>query len=120
MQALEHNIELFRGNTFSKKISLTDKKTSTPIDISGWTFYFTIKKVRDMKNLTDDKAILKKTINVENGADGIVIFPLIPSETSLISPTNYKYDITYKKTNGVVTTLIYGNFTVLPSVTRST
>jgi len=51
-------VELFRGDTFYRKLTFRKKIEQSPIDITGYIFFFTVKSVKDLSSAGDDKAII--------------------------------------------------------------
>lgn len=120
---MEYNIEIHQGDSFSRPIKFTDS-AGAAINITGYTFYMTVK---EKESDEDSAAIISKTIAPEDisspengevtisvsGADTITI----SGTTTKIKPGTYLYDIKYKKADDSVFTALFGNFTILKSIT---
>lgn len=114
------NLILFRGdtilragnkNTLVRTFSLTDS-AGDAIDITGYTFYFTIK---ENKSDTYANALLAKTYtNTVDPETGIITITLTASDTN-ITPGDYFYDIEYKVATEVFT-LQDGQVTILQDI----
>jgi len=114
--ATKLNFNVFRGDTFKKTLKFTDEN-GNPIDITGWTVYFTVKKPAYVPDDSDDSEALKQIIiNVASGTSGVCT---ISWENVDISPFEYAYDIQIKKATGEVLTMLYGKFIVEADVTRT-
>lgn len=110
---------LYRGDTREYALTFTDSN-GDPINIDGWTIYFTLKKnERD----TDDEAALKKDTTEHEPEVGKTKFTLTPSNTNDLKPAKYFYDIQVKKKDGdkdVIVTVVKGNLEILTDITRRT
>ena len=108
------DLTVFQGNTFKKTITFTDKNNEL-LNISGWTFYFTVKTPMVAKESVDDSNAIKKIIiPVTDGLSGRVT---IEWDEIDADPGDYLYDLTVKNPDGVYT-LLYGQFTIKLSVTK--
>jgi hypothetical protein len=99
--------DFYRGNTV--KIPLTFKFNGVPLDITGSTVYFTMKK-----NLLDtyDEATIKKTfINHSNPELGETEILLLPDDTRIPSG-EYAWDITIEFDQYNVVTIKSGKVNV--------
>ena len=107
------NFEFFRGDDIC--LPLTFKDGDTPIDIAGWTVYFTLKsKVDD----SDDDAALKKDITTHtNPTQGETKITLTNTETDLLEGV-YDYDIQYKDLTPEIHTIMRGVMNFIKDVTR--
>jgi len=101
------------GDDFPYIITLTDENNN-PVDLTGYTFYMTIKK---KKSDSDNDAILKKVItSIPAPEMGIVTISIDRNDT-LKSYGTFPYDIKYKDSNGKVRTVLYGNFIIKQAIT---
>ena len=90
---------MIRGDSETVTLMFTDSdKNLIPI-ANGDTLYFTVKK-----NIRDTEKILQKVLTDFPG--GKAIIEIHSSDTSLLSPGKYVYDIQLTKSSGSVTTLI--------------
>lgn len=101
----------------SKTYTLTVKRNNVVIDITGWTFYFNVK--RNLSQLDTEAAISKVVTNHTDPTHGVTKIVLSPTDTD-ISPGTYFYDITYKDTSNNVEKIDVDKFTILPSATKTT
>jgi len=110
----ENNYTVYRGDTFSTQLVFTDTD-DVPIDITGWTIFFTIKKNRTD---TDAQAIISKTItSIPNPTLGIYTLVVTAAELNSLLGVYY-YDFQIKLLDGKIYTLTSGTFTLEIDVTR--
>ena len=98
----DYTITTNRGDTLT--ITITCKTAAgVAVDITGWTFFFTL------KNLIDDldaSAVYKSTWTTHTTpASGITAVTMTAAETDALAG-DYLYDIQYKDTSGNVKTII--------------
>ena len=109
------DIKLVRGD--DKLLELQFSRDDVPIDITGWTVFFTMKLATD-KDLTDASAILKKNITSHTDpTNGITQLSIDHEETAPLD-ANYIYDIQTKDTLGKITTVLIGQVIVEMDITR--
>jgi len=109
------NFSIVRRDSWERKVYFETDDCS-PIDITGWTIFFTVKeKMTD----TDTNAKIKKTItthtNPLNGESEII---LSPTETNLSG--SYVYDVQVKTSADSVLTLMNGTISFIEDVTQRT
>ena len=110
------NYTVFRGDDWEKLLKFVDKNDQ-PINITGWTIFFTLKK---RKTDEDASAVIKKTItSFNNPADGEVLLSISASELNELLG-EYYYDIQIKKADGRILTIISGIITFETDITRRT
>ena len=103
-----------KGNTRSYKLTLA--RNGLPVDITGWSIFFTMKVAYDDG---DDKAIVKKKVTVHSDpTNGISILTLIPTDTETAAIRKYYYDFKALTNNNEEFTLQKGTINVDYSVTR--
>jgi hypothetical protein len=107
---------MYRGD--DKYIQLTFTLNGAVLDITGATIFLTIKEEitdPDVDAIFADEWVAP--VDPESTAGRIEIH--IPSADSTnFEVRTYVYDIQYKSTTGDISTVAYGNFTVLADVTR--
>ena len=113
------NISQYRGDTWNFTIVVTDS-ASVAVDISAYTFYFTMKT----GDITDGAALIGP-ISVTTGShsdpvNGTTIITASAAVTDVIVPGRYFYDIQMKDGSGEITTIISGLVTVKIDYTRAT
>jgi len=109
-------ITINRGDTYSRTINLKDS-SGTLIDATGYSIYFTIRKVVAATSAsTDTDAIITKTISGE--ASGVHELTLTSSDTN-VDAAKYLYDIQIKKSDNTIISSTSAYFVVNGDVTRS-
>jgi len=107
----ERNIEIYQGDTYAHQLSLKNNANAV-INITSRTYTGQIRKKRSSATIT-----ATFTTEITDGANGVVVFSLLPAVTANISPGSYVYD--FQELNGaVVTTILTGNAVVTGEVTR--
>lgn len=114
MVATYQDLEFNEGDDFPYKITLTNS-SGIAIDLTGYTFYMTIKyELTD----SDANAMIKKTITtIPNPELGIVTITLDRSDTQNMAGGVYVYDIKYLTSGTLTKTIIRGNFNLIKGVT---
>ena len=112
--ATYQDLEFNEGDDFTYKITLTDSD-GIAIDITGYTFYMTVKKT--VSN-SDDDALFKITVStIPSPTLGIVNIPIDRTDTLNKTAGIYPYDIKYKDGSSEIKTIIYGDFKLIQGVT---
>lgn len=107
----EQNIAIVRGDTVTVVVTITSNGT-TPINISGRTYTSMVRMDYDS---TSPSATF--TCVVTNGPAGEVTLTMASSTTAALIPYNYVWDL-QENASGVISTLLAGQFVILPDVTR--
>ena len=110
------NLEVRRGDTAGYDINFVDKDNA-PVDITGWTVYFTVKeKIED----EDSAAKIKKEISSHtNPTEGETTITLTSLDTAL-EPKPYLFDIRVKTNLNEVKTIIpEGHLTITKAVRQT-
>ena len=107
--------KFYRGDTVYFNIAITDDAGS-PVDLTGATVYFTMKK-----NIDDpDPGDLQKAITTHTDpTQGKTQIKLDSSDTDNIDPGKYFYDFQVTLANGDKITIESGILEVLADVTRA-
>lgn len=109
---------LVRGDDWNIKLTLTSE--NSPVDITGYSYIFTLKENIDD---IDAEAALQITINASAPDDALGIIYITATNTqtnNLVANKNYHYDIQQTDTGGNVQTLLIGKVKVVKDVTRTT
>ena len=111
----DNDITFYRGDDISFNMAFTADDDITPLDITGWTIFFTIK---NNKSDTDAKAVLKKEFsNFAAPLTGIA--PIIVSHVETDGfKGNYYYDFQVKRLDGTILTISNGSITFKEDITR--
>lgn len=94
-----------RGTTFT--IGFQYKKAGVNHTLVGATVRFTIKQVESDQNATDSDALLVKNVTTGDSG-GYASIVIDPSDTALILPGNYYYDIKVEEASGDIYKVIEG------------
>jgi hypothetical protein len=112
------DLSVFRGDTMDSTLTFTDG--TNPINITGYTVFFTVRDSSTLSSTTDTDAIIQKTITSHTSpSTGVTNLSLTATDTAVESK-KYVYDIQFKDGSGKVRTAGLGNFTVYEDVTKRT
>lgn len=110
----KQKLELIRGDTTDYTLSFTDEN-GNPIDISGWKICFTVKA---NTSHPDEKAIIKKDLEIVSGENGKATIRIEPEDTEEVKPGIYTYDFQVVLPTKEVYTVLIGEFEIIGDVTR--
>lgn len=111
------DIEVNYGELVTIQHTFLNDDTGAAIDITGYTIYFTVKKVLDLE-ATDTNATIAKTASITDATNGLAETSLSTSDTA-IAPGTYYYDMKYKNSGSTIVTLTgVGKFIVKQAVTN--
>lgn len=107
----EAHITLFRGDY--GKIILALYENKTPVNLEGFSGYFTLKyKETDINN------VLQIPIIIEEDSLGQLSVELLPQATANLLPTTYYFDIELANADrSRVYTILWGTFSLLYDIT---
>ncbi len=109
------DLEIMKKTTKIYEVRVKHKDTGAEEDITGWTFYFTVKL--NMLD-TDANTKISKDITIhEDAIHGKTIIELSTSDTDL-DTGSYYYDIKYKDDEANVGIMISGRITIAEPVTQ--
>jgi|DEB0MinimDraft_6_1074348.scaffolds.fasta_scaffold01024_5 hypothetical protein len=110
---------LVRGDDWTIKLTLSD--SGSPLNITGYTYWFTLKD-----NIDDaDPGALQVSItpsasgSPSEASQGIVYITAAKALTDTVTPATYNYDVQQVDGTGKVQTLLIGKVKVVKDVTRS-
>lgn len=111
---------LVRGDDWTIKLALTSG--SSPLDITGYTFWFTLKDNIDEVDPGDLQVTATPDISSSptEASQGIIYIKAARTATNGLEPKNYNYDVQQVDTLGNVQTLLIGKVKVVKDITRST
>jgi BppU N-terminal domain len=113
MQTINHP----KGDSLLKKIIM--KANDTAVNLTGYTFFFTVKKSYD-DDVADNKAVVKKSWTTHADAtNGLTLLEATATEMD-IPVGQYLADIQYKDASGNVKTLLVFMLNITPNVTNRT
>jgi hypothetical protein len=110
------NLTLTRGDSHTFGLTLTNKSDGSVRDITGWTFYLTIKS-----NITDldSAAVLQKVVTSHiDPTNGKTTIGIVPTDTFNIEPGDYFYDIQALTNLNNVYTIAKGTMSIEWDATR--
>lgn len=107
---------LVRGDDWTLKLSLTSNKS--PLDITGYTFWLTLKSDIAMAD-PGDLQVTAVPASPEDAAAGIIYISATNIQTGSLEPRTYLYDIQQVDGSGNVQTLMIGKVKVVSDITRS-
>lgn len=113
-----NNLQTYRGDDIDIGLNFTDTEC-VPIDITGWTLFFTMKHTKDD---SDAKALLMLNIlpnEISDPTNGQAVFHLRNADTEKYNGS-YWYDIQVKKADNTIQTVTNGNITFLTDATQRT
>ncbi len=116
------DITLIRGDDEVLTITFTDAD-GAPINITGYTVYFTVKRQPDYRDNADDDDALIKIDQADHSAPAATNATTItiPKATmDVIEEGDYSYDIQIKDGGGLISTATPGTVRVLADITRRT
>jgi hypothetical protein len=110
------DFEIVKRDTSSIVVTVQNSD-ETPIDITGYTFFFTAKtNATD----TDDNAVIKKDVTSHSDpTNGQTTITLSATDTD-VDPARLWYDIQMKDTSSNITTLLMGFVTIVQDITVRT
>lgn len=115
--------EMFRGDTKTIDLAITDPKTGGPLNLTGAKIWFTAK---GNVALADNQASI--ALDTDNGgvvitdvARGLATVTIQPILTRAFpdGPVTLDYDIQVKDGAAVISTIEFGTITVFPDATRA-
>ena len=114
---MEYNITIDKGLTFNETVEIQND-LGEPEDLTGSTF---LMQIRDYTfstdyrlSATDSNGMLEVTPLL-----GVINIKLPPSETDKLIISRGSYDLIQTKSTGEKVKIIYGNVTVLQTVSRT-
>lgn len=111
------DISIVRGDTLEYAIEFSMQ--GRPIDITGSTVYFTVRKPETMNNKTDRNVVLKKNITEHTDPKKGETFIQIPAqEMQHVEPGQYYWDVQLKDYADTVQTFVMGILEVVNDVTK--
>jgi hypothetical protein len=107
---------LVRGDDWTIKLVITSN--GTPVNITGYSFWFTLKADIDAA----DPGNLQVTASAgsPDAASGILYINVNSNLTANLVPQTYNYDVQQIDTSNKVQTLLIGKVKVVKDITRST
>lgn len=106
-----------RGTTFT--INIVYKKNGAAASLEGATIRFTVKPTEYDSNASDTTATIMKNVTVHtDAAAGLSSIVLNPTDTALVVPNTYYYDIKVAEAGGAIYKIDEGTIKVDGSPTN--
>lgn len=114
-------LSMYRGNTAGYTATVRDEVTNAPVDLTGASLWFTVKRNRS----DSDPGLFQKTLGngifIMDLANGVAYVEIPPADTiSLSTSLRYVWDFQVRNAAGVVQTTATGFLTLFPRVTEAT
>ena len=106
---------LVRGDDWTIKLTVT--QDNSVVDITGYTYYFTLKADIDAADPGDLQ--VTATSSGVDAAAGIVYINVTDIQTNNLDPRTYNYDVQQIDDSGNVQTLLIGKVKAVKDVTRT-
>lgn len=107
-----------RGDDWTIKFTLRDNETKLPIDITGFSFWMTLKADIDAAD-PGDAQIGPIVAGSPDATSGIIYITFPKAVTGSLTPQTYNYDLQQVDDQGTVQTLLIGKVKVVKDVTLS-
>ncbi len=107
-----------KGTQYTKTITVRDKVTKKPINITGYKFYFTIKTGL---SVADGSATLQQNWTSHTSpTEGITTWTLTETESNALTAGNYIFDFVFIDAGGIKgEPFLEGNLEVVTPVTQA-
>lgn len=99
-----------RGTSFTLPVEVKDEEDK-PIDLSGLTVEFTVKKVKTDFDRHDDKAYIQKSFLPQSPVDG-KFYVVLTSDDTDFEPGKFYFDVELIRDDGMVFRLFTCDFTL--------
>lgn len=113
MAAGPYELEIEQGVDRIIEITLKDKATSLPIDITGWTFQMQIRE-----KYTSTAILYSPVITITNAAGGVINISLTATATAALPAKALVYDLEGTRPDTTKIRILKGPAIVDPEVTR--
>lgn len=110
--AIKANLVIDQGTDFQAKIDLTDTDDGA-FDLSGYTVFSQMRK-----NYAASSAAATFATQ-HNDDQGQITLSLTNTQTNVLDPGRYLYDVEIVSGAGTITRVVEGIVTVTPGITRS-
>ncbi len=114
------DLELIRGDSKTFIVTVTDA-ANVLVNLTGAVLRFTVK--RGVDDTDEEAAVSVSTgagITVSDPASGVAIVTLSSTDTDVLTPGSYRYDVQVKDSTNAVSTVLRGRLRVLADVSRAT
>lgn len=104
------NLSEVQGDDWTLTLSFTNS-LGYAVDLSGATWNAQVRR-----NYKDDNVAATWTVDTSGAASGVLALSLSHTATAALTKSHYYWDL--QQTSGTVTTLLIGEITMIPEVTR--
>lgn len=113
------DFEIIQGDDTAIACTFKDED-GNPIDITGYTVYFTVKKKPDADD-DDSSAVIKKDVSVHTDpTNGETSIEIAKADTEDVEPRRYVYDLQLKDASDKIASSKFGVLEVIPDITNRT
>lgn len=113
MAAGPYELEIEQGVDRVIEITLKDKATELPIDITGWTFQMQIRE-----KYTSTSVLYAPAVTIVNAVGGVINITLTATATSALPAKSLVYDLEGTRPDTKKIRILKGPAIVDPEVTR--
>lgn len=113
MSAGPYELEIEQGVDRVIAITLKDKLTGLPLDLTGWTFQMQIRE-----KYTSTSVLYSPTINITSAIDGEIEIVLTDTATAALPAKSLVYDLEGTRPDTTKIRILKGPAIVDPEVTR--
>ena len=110
------------GDDFRQKLTLKDKETGNPLNLSGYSFKMEISECKSnldpILTLESPIGISGIGIEIDDAINGNIFLIISKNITKDLTDTNAVYDLKWTTDVGQVTTILEGNIQILETVTK--
>lgn len=115
MAEMENTITVYRGDSWPFVVTLTDKKTGLPLEITSHTFKLTVDRKLSPTDATTK--IFETTGTIVSPSAGTVRFS--PTAENHATAGNFYYDIQMTNSSGNKKTLPKSQYIILQDITKT-
>lgn len=109
-------LEMYRGDSYPIRLTLTDKTTKLPIDLTDCSLLFTVNTVAAPVDITTQVFQVAGAIGAP-ASTGLATFTPTALNTAL-DPGKYYYDIQLTDAAGNIRTVVKSTFTIRMDITK--
>ena len=115
------NYCVYIGDTLKATLTIQDKVTGIPIDVSTYTFKMQIRSCKDNSVVIHElnSPNIAAGIDTSNGANGVITLNISSTDTLTFSEQNAVYDLFWIDNLGDIKTIEVGNFQILERITKT-
>lgn len=114
--ALIGPVEWYRGDSYPFELTVKDKETGNPIDITGYSFLFTVNTSKDPIDAADEVFSVSGVLD-GTPSTGKVSFTPTAVQTN-IDKKKYYYDVQMTDDSGNIRTIAKNSFSILQDITK--